>query len=87
VLTKERIGPVIATLAAIVGLVLVLTGAGQKADTNDDDAPSAPGTSQVAPAPAPAPGRIVPAAQGQSAPPAPGQTQPPAQQPKKDNDG
>ncbi|MCD2196559.1 hypothetical protein LQ327_24600 [Actinomycetospora endophytica] len=79
-LTKERIGPVIATLAAIAGLVLVLTGAGHKADADDNDnAPSTPPTSQVQPAP----GQVqAPVAPGQIAPP---QTQAPQQQ--KDNDG
>ncbi|HEY2221644.1 hypothetical protein [Actinomycetospora sp.] len=81
-LTKERIGPVVATLAAIAGLVLVLTGAGHKADADDDDkAPSAPGTSQVVPAPMP--GQVQPAAPGQTRPQAPA----PAQQPQKDDDG
>ena len=83
-LLKNRIGNALATLAAIVGLVLVFTGAGQKGD--DDDAPATPPSSgQVAPA---IPGQSQPAAPAQSRPPAPGQTQAPAPaQPKKDNDG
>lgn len=79
--TKNRIGNVLATLGAIVGMVLVFTGAGQK---GDDDAPGTPPPSQVAPA---VPGQSQPGAPAQSQAPAPGQTQAPAPAAPKDNDG
>jgi hypothetical protein len=46
-MTKNRIANSAATLAAVVGLVLVVTGAGQK---DDDSSPSPAPPSQVAPA-------------------------------------
>lgn len=58
-MTRNRVANLVATLAAVVGLVLVVTGAGQKGD--DDD--SSPG-------PAP-PGQVAPAQPGLSPPGAP----------------
>ena len=53
-LTKERVGNALAVAAAVVGLVLVFSGAGHK---SDDGAPAtAPPAGQVQPAPA-APGQ------------------------------
>jgi hypothetical protein len=49
ILTRHRIGNVLATVAAIIGLVLVFSGARQQG--HDDDVPSTPAPpSQVAPA-------------------------------------
>jgi hypothetical protein len=47
VLTKDRVGAGLAILAAVVGLALVFT----QRHADDDDTPSMPPTSQVAPAP------------------------------------
>ena len=72
--TKNRIGNALAVAAAVVGLVLVFSGAGHGDDTRATPPP--PGQ-VVAP---PAPGQVR----------APGQTQAPAQQtqpPTKDDDG
>jgi hypothetical protein len=55
VVTRNRIANALAVAAAVVGLVLVFSGAGQKSD--DDTPATAPTSSHVAP--------------GQSAPPAP----------------
>jgi hypothetical protein len=85
--TRNRIANALATIAAIVGMVLVFTGAGsgQKGD-DDDNAPSAPTPpSQTAPA---VPGQSQPGAPAQTAPTGPQQSQPAAPAPsKKDNDG
>ena len=82
-LTKNRIGNGLAVAGAVLGMVLVITGAGQK-HGGDDDAPAAPPTtSQVAPA---VPGQAGAPAQSQA--PAPGQSQPAAPAaPTKDDDG
>ena len=79
--TKNRIGNALAVVAAVIGLVLVFSGAGHG---DRDDAPAAPPpASQVQ---APAPGQPAPA---QPAAPTAGQPQAPAPAapPKKDDDG
>jgi hypothetical protein len=83
--TRNRVTNAVMTLAALIGIVLVVTGAGQKSGGDDDNAPSTPPpTSQVAPA---VPGAAQPGAPAQTQVPAPAPTQAPAQAPKKDNDG
>ncbi len=82
-LTKNRIGNALAVAAAVVGLVLVFTGAGHGDDK--DDAPAAPpASSEVVPAPA-VPGQVQAPAQTQA--PGGAQTQAPAAPPTKDDDG
>lgn len=87
-LTKNRVANGLAVVAAVAGMVLVITGAGGQ--KGDDDAPATPSTSQVAPA-VPGAGQAGPSAQpggpAQSQPPAPGQSRPSAPAPKKDDDG
>jgi hypothetical protein len=83
--TRNRVANAVATLAAIVGIVLVVTGAGAKGGGDDDATPdSTPAPpSQTAPA---VPGQVQPGAPAGSAPAAPApQTQAPAP-PKKDDD-
>jgi hypothetical protein len=79
--TKDRVGAGLAVLAAIIGLVLVFQFPQSPGDGDDDDAPAAPPTSQIAPAP----GGVLPPGQVQPAPGQVQQPQAPAQQP--DNDG
>jgi hypothetical protein len=82
-ITKNRIANAVATLAAIVGMVLVVTGAGAQGDDDDNDAPATPAPpSQSAPA---VPGQVQPGAPAATNP-APAQTQAPAPT-KKDDDG
>ena len=86
VLTKNRIANGLAVLAAVTGMVLVITGAGgQKGGGDDDDAPASPTTSHVAPAGPGQPGQVGAPAQSQA--PAPGQSQPAAPAKPKDDDG
>jgi hypothetical protein len=66
--TKNRIGNALATLAAVVGMVLVITGAGHRSGGGDD----APRT------PAPA-GQVAPAVPGQGQPGVPARPPAPAQ--------
>ncbi|MCD2194796.1 hypothetical protein LQ327_15600 [Actinomycetospora endophytica] len=83
--TRNRIANALATIAAIVGMVLVVTGAGTKGGgDNDDNAPSAPAPpSQTAPA---VPGQGQPGVPAATNPAPQQQTQAPAPT-KKDNDG
>jgi hypothetical protein len=83
-MTRNRIANALATIAAIVGMVLVFTGAGTQGG-GDDDAPSTPAPpGQSAPA---VPGQNQPGAPAQSNAPAQTQAPAPAAPPEKDNDG
>jgi hypothetical protein len=83
-MTRNRIANALATIAAIVGMVLVFTGAGTQGG-GDDDAPSSPAPpGRSAPV---VPGQNQPDAPAQSNAPAPVQTQAPVAPPEKDNDG
>ena len=79
-LTKDRVGGALAVVGAIIGLVLVFSGAGNAQNSGDDG--------NGAPVDPPSISQVVPAPDGQVQAP-PGQSQPaapPAQAPA-DNDG
>lgn len=79
--TKDRVGALLAALAAVVGLFLVFDGRGPVDD--DDDAPAGPApTGQVVPAPG---GQVQQLAPGQGQPALP--TQAPADDDGDDDDG